>query len=146
MGLADHAKSIHSDMAHVFAYYSPMGGERGTTTSKRLAGQICCSCKNFLPPPHTPGERWCERCKPPVKVVYMSFERMEGWRVVFFDSTTQQRLRVMNFMDEDKLVELARRGGAVTNLESKQAIERGISEGKGGVFLKLSLEQYDKLK
>jgi hypothetical protein len=65
---------------------------------------------------------------------------------VFFDSGTQQRLRVMNFQDEGKLVDLARRGGALTNLEAKQAIERGISEGKGGVFLKLSPEQYDKLK
>jgi hypothetical protein len=38
----------------------------------------------------------------------MSFERMEGWRVVFFDSYTQQRLRVMNFMDENTVVELAK--------------------------------------
>jgi hypothetical protein len=76
----------------------------------------------------------------------MSFEQMEGWRVVFFDSYTQQRLRVMNFMDGDKVVELARRGGALTNLEAKQAIEKGISNGKGGVFLKLSLEQYNKLR
>ena len=50
----------------------------------------------------------------------------------------------MNFQDEDKVVEFARRGGALANLEAKQAIE-GISDGKGGVFLKLSPEQYAKL-
>jgi hypothetical protein len=51
----------------------------------------------------------------------------------------------MNFQDEDKVVEFARRGGALANLEAKQAIEKGISDGKGGVFLKLSPEQYAKL-
>jgi hypothetical protein len=107
-----------------------MGGERGTTTSKRLAGEICCACRNFLPAPRTPGEKWCERCKPPLKVVYMAFERMQGWRVAFFDSHTQKRLRVMNFEDEDKLLELARRGGALTNLESKQAIDRASARGR----------------
>jgi hypothetical protein len=86
------------------------------------------------------------RCRPPLTVLYMAFERMAGWRVVFFDSTTQQRLRVLNFQDDDKLIELAKRGGALTNLEAKQAIEKGISDGKGGVFLKLSPEQYAKLE
>jgi hypothetical protein len=33
----------------------------------------------------------------------MAFERGDGRRVVFFDSTTQQRLCVLNFRDEDKL-------------------------------------------
>jgi hypothetical protein len=75
----------------------------------------------------------------------MSFERIKSWRVVFFDSGSQQRLRVMHFEDEGRVLELARRGGALTNLEAKQAIERGISNGKGGVFLKLSPEQYAKL-
>jgi hypothetical protein len=128
-----------------FAYYSPMGGERGTTTIKRLAGEICCACKNFLPPPHTRGERYCDKCKPPVKVVYAAFERKKAWEIVFYDSATQQRLRTVTFQDDEKLVELAKRGGALTNLEAKQTVENGISNGKGGVFLKLSLEQYKKL-
>ena len=122
-----------------------MGGERGTTTTKRLAGEICCACKNFLPPPHTRGERYCDKCKPPVKVVYASFERTRAWQVTFYDSATQQRLRTVTFQDDEKLVELAKRGGALTNLEAKQTVENGISNGKGGVFLKLSPEQYKKL-
>jgi hypothetical protein len=76
----------------------------------------------------------------------MAFERGGGWRVAFFDSYTQQRLRVLNFQDDDKLVELAKRCGALTNLEAKQSIENAISNGKGGVFLKLTVEQYEKLK
>ncbi|WP_218892522.1 hypothetical protein [Tunturiibacter gelidoferens] len=42
-------------------------------------------------------------------------------------------------------MELAKRGGALPNLESKQMIENAISNGKGGVFLKLSPEQFNKL-
>jgi hypothetical protein len=43
-------------------------------------------------------------------------------------------------------VEIAKRGGALANLESKQMIENAISRGKGGgTFLKLSPNQYNKL-
>jgi hypothetical protein len=124
-----------------------MGGERGSTTRQRLSGEICCACKNLLPAPHTPGERYCERCRPPLKVVYVSFEqKAAGWHLVLFDSTTQQRLCTHVFQDEGKLYELAKRGRALTNLEAKQSIERAISQGKGGVFLRLPPEQYAKLK
>ena len=47
---------------------------------------------------------------------------------------------------DDKIVELVKRSGGLTNLESKQALERGIDSGKGGVFLKVTPEQYAKLK
>jgi hypothetical protein len=63
-----------------------------------------------------------------------------------YASHSQQRLCTLVFHDEDKLYELAKRGGALTNLEAKQSIEKAISQGKGGVFLKLTPEQYDKLK
>jgi hypothetical protein len=50
------------------------------------------------------------------------------------------------FADDDKIVELVKRsGGTLTNLESKQALERGIENGKGGVFLKVTPDQYNKL-
>ena len=58
--------------------------------------------------------------------------------MVFYDSATKQPLRTVTFQDEQKLLELAKRGGALTNLESKQMIENGIDNGKGGVFLELS--------
>jgi hypothetical protein len=80
-----------------------------------------------------------------VKVVYVSFERKRAWQVIFYDSATQQRLRTVTLQDDEKLVELAKRGGALANLESKQMIENAISNGKGGAFLKLSPDQYDKL-
>jgi hypothetical protein len=50
------------------------------------------------------------------------------------------------FADDHKITELAKRGGALTNLEAKQALEKGIDNGKGGMFLKLTQEQYSKLQ
>jgi hypothetical protein len=43
-------------------------------------------------------------------------------------------------------VELAKRSGALKDLAAKQALEKGIDMGKGGLFLKLTPEQYTKLK
>jgi hypothetical protein len=109
-------------------------------------GEICCACKRFLPRPHTPGEKYCSQCKPPLKGVYVAFERKVSWHVVFSDGQTQKRLCTVVFQDEQKLYELAKRGGALTNLEAKQAIELGIASGKGGLFLQLSPDQYAKLE
>ena len=112
----------------------------------RSNSEICCACKKFLPRSHAPGEKYCDHCKPPLKGVYVAFERKVSWHVVFSDSHTHKRLRSLVFQDESKLYEMAKRGGALTNLEAKQAIELAIANGKGGLFLQLAPEQYAKLK
>lgn len=123
-----------------------MGGERASTTRQREAGKICCSCSSPLPAPHTHRETYCARCKPPAKVVYASFEtKQNAWDVVMFDSGTQRLIRRLRFQDSEKIWEMARRGKALGNLEAKQALEHGISNGKGGLFLKLTAEQYAEL-
>lgn len=123
-----------------------MGGERASTTRMRLSGEICCACKVRLPRPHTPGEQYCDGCKPPLKVVCVRFEKKVSWHLVFFDNTTQQQLCALVFADDGKIVELAKRSGALTNLEAKQALEHGIHTGSGAVILKLTPEQYAKLQ
>jgi hypothetical protein len=75
----------------------------------------------------------------------MAFELKTGWEVIVYDSASQKRIRTLKFQDEDKLLEMVKRGGGLANLEAKQAMDRGISDGKGGVFLKLNAEQYAKL-
>jgi hypothetical protein len=46
-----HPFAASSDAIHnTFAYYSPMGGERGSTARQRMSGKICCMCSNSLPP------------------------------------------------------------------------------------------------
>jgi hypothetical protein len=112
----------------------------------RLNGEICCACKIWLPRPHTPGEQYCDRCKPPLKVVYLAFEKRVSWFVVISDSNSHRRLCKLVFADDDKIVELVRRSGGLTDLESKQALEHGIHTGRGAVILKLTPEQYAKLQ
>jgi hypothetical protein len=95
---------------------------------------------------HTPGERYCDRCRPPLQVIYVAFEKKVSWHLVISDSNSHRRLCTLMFADDDKIVELVKRsGGTLTNLESKQALERGIENGKGGVFLKVTPDQYNKL-
>ena len=79
--------------------------------------------------------------------MYAAFERLMGWRVVFFDSASKRRLpRELLLEQDDKLYELAQRGRALGNLADKQALETAIQRGKGGLFLKLTDEQYRKLE
>jgi hypothetical protein len=112
----------------------------------RLAGQICCACKIGLPPPHTGRETYCARCQP-VHRVYMQFVRHVDWHVTFTDEVQHKPLpRTLTYTDPAKITELARRGGHPMNLEGRQALDMGISKGRGGVTLKLTPEQYAKLK
>ena len=130
--------------------YSPsirlMGGERGSTTRLRLSGAICCACKVGLPPPHSGRESYCSRCRPTHRV-YMRFERRTDWHVTFTDEGQGRQLpRTLTIRDPAKVIELAQRGGCATNLEGRQALELGIANGRGGVTLKLTPDQYAKLK
>ena len=121
--------------------------ERGSTSRLRLEGKICCSCKVTLPTPQTGRESYCNRCRPPQKIVYAAFERKVGWHVVFFDSASKRRLgRELLLEEDDKLYELAKRGQALNELADKQSIEAAIRGGRGGLFLKLTPEQYQKLE
>ena len=76
----------------------------------------------------------------------MAFELKKGWEVIVYDSASQQRIRTLKFQDDGKLLEMVKRGGGLSNLEAKQSIERAVANGKGGVFLRLTAEQFAKLK
>jgi len=51
----------------------------------------------------------------------------------------------LNLVSQEKLFEIAERGGYDLNLEGRQAIQRAIEMGRGGIWLELSEEQYRKL-
>jgi hypothetical protein len=111
----------------------------------RLGGEICCACEVGLPRPYTGRETYCVRCGP-VHRVYMTFDRRLDSHVTFTDEAHQKPLvRTLTYRDSAKIVELARRGGHSMNLEGRQALELGIHNGRGGVTLKLTAEQYAKL-
>ncbi len=70
-----------------------------------------------------------------------------GWAVSFLEDDCKTALpRKFVFQSELKLLDLARHGGADFNLAGRQAIEHGIGMGRGSVWLKLTQEQYAKLR
>ena len=79
--------------------------------------------------------------------VYMSFMARNGWHCQFLEEDLKTSLpKKLAFLSQDRMIELARRGGAVLNLETEQAIRHGIEIGRGGIWLNLTEEQYRKLK
>jgi hypothetical protein len=125
-----------------------MGGERASTTRQIRSGKICALCQAALPQPHTTGEQLCPRCRTERKRhrVYMSFMYRQGWTCQFLEEDLKTSLpRRLNFTSEEKVREVARRGGATLNLEALQSLDHGIEIGRGGIWLELSEEQYRKL-
>ena len=79
--------------------------------------------------------------------VYMRFERVLGlWRVSFTPLGISDRLRDFTFSDGRKIEEMAERAGALRDLAAKQGLDVGLRNGLGGVELKLTPEQFDKLR
>jgi hypothetical protein len=127
-----------------------MGGERGSTARARLAGEICCWCKKRLDRPERPGERSCEDCRSahaPRRRVYMYFMQRQGWYCQFLEADLKTSLpRKLNLDDPAKLIEMVERGSGLPNSEADQMLRYGIEMGRGGVWLSLTGEQYQKLK
>jgi hypothetical protein len=82
-----------------------------------------------------------------MKVIYAAFEKkVAAWEVIMYESGSKQQICKVRSQDSEKLREMARRGHALVNLETKQALEHGIDQRKGGMFLRLTPEQYARLK
>lgn len=131
------------------SYTLPMGSERASTVRQIRSGRICALCRSSLPPPQSYGEHLCAKCRAERKRhrVYMSFMLRDGWHCSFLEEDCKTSLpRKFTFSSEEKVKEMARKGGAAMNLETLQALEHGIEIGRGGVWLELTEEQYEKLK
>jgi hypothetical protein len=78
----------------------------------------------------------------------MTFMLSHGsWFCQFLEADAKTPLpRKLNFANPAKIRELAKRGEAWGNLESKQALEHEIATGRGGVWLRLRPEQYARLR
>ena len=77
----------------------------------------------------------------------MSYILGNCWRCQFWEDDLRTPLpRKLRFADSGKIVELVERTGSLRNLETRQALEHGISKGRGGMFLTVTAEQYQKLK
>jgi len=55
-------------------------------------------------------------------------------------------LKTLTFKDEGKIRELARRGEAWQTSEDRQMLDYAIAKGEGSVYLRLSSDQYARLR
>lgn len=79
--------------------------------------------------------------------IYLSFQDRNGWHCQFLEADLKTPLpRQFHFKSSNKIVELVQRGGGFPDQESRMMLEQGIEKGRGGVFLNLTKEQYEKLK
>ena len=94
--------------------------------------------------PYTPDMSRYDR---PSHRVYMSFFSRQGWQVQFLEADLKTPLpRRFTFTDPEKIRELARRGEAWGDSESRQMLEHAIEQGRGGVYLRLTPDQYRALR
>jgi hypothetical protein len=79
--------------------------------------------------------------------VYMYFQDRNGWQCQFLEADLKTPLpRKLCFATPDKVITLVQHGGGLPDLESRLMLDQAIAKGRGGVFLKLTEEQYIKLK
>ena len=81
------------------------------------------------------------------RVLMNYMESRQGWYVSFLEADCQTALpRKLRFASAEKIRTMHERFGSSQMSEDKNALEHGISIGRGGVWLSLSEEQYQKLK
>jgi hypothetical protein len=77
----------------------------------------------------------------------MTFLHRQGWHVQFLEADLRTPLpRKLTFTDSDKIRELARRGEAWGDSESRQMLEHAVETGRAGCFLRLTPDQYARLR
>jgi hypothetical protein len=94
--------------------------------------------------PYTPDMSRYDR---PSHRVYMFFQFRQGWQVEFLEADLKTPLpKKLTFTGPDKIRELAKRGEAWSDSESRQLLEHAIETGRGGVYLRLTADQYARLR
>ncbi len=77
----------------------------------------------------------------------MYFFQRSGWYCQFLEEDLKTPPPKTTTLDDPaRLLEIAERGGYLMNLEGRQAIEHAIENERGGVWLRLTDEQYQKLR
>jgi hypothetical protein len=75
------------------------------------------------------------------------FMKHQGWYCQFLEADLKTSLpRKLSLEGPEKLIEMAEPGGGLSNREADQMLRYGIEMGRGGVWLSLTKEQYQKLK
>ncbi|HEX4066523.1 MAG TPA: hypothetical protein VHZ09_10915 [Acidobacteriaceae bacterium] len=79
--------------------------------------------------------------------MYMHFQTQSGWHCQFLEQDLKTPLsKKLNLVRQERLFDIAEHGGYALNLEGRQAMQRAIDMGRGGIWLELTEEQYRRLK
>jgi hypothetical protein len=77
----------------------------------------------------------------------MHFQLRQGWQVSFLEADLKTPLpRTLTFADPAKVIEMAKRSGALCDLAARQALDYALQMGRGSVCLMLTEQQYTMLK
>ena len=109
----------------------------------------CARCQGSV------AQALCQQCasRPDnPRRIYMQFfvrgvQGRDEWIVNFLEVDLKTSIgRIRTFRSEEKIWQTAERGGALKLQEDHQALEYAFRQGRGGLFLTLTAEQYGKLK
>ena len=83
---------------------------------------------------------------PQIRYIYMSFQfNRDRWQCRFRETDHTLLPRTLNLATAEEVVALADRGGGLSSLEGRQALDLAIINGRGLVFLALNINQYRQL-
>jgi hypothetical protein len=73
----------------------------------------------------------------------MKFHRREEWTVELLNDDLRGSVgRLRGFATDDKILEMIARTPTKLDLAAKASLENGIRNGRGGLYLELTEEQY----
>ena len=79
--------------------------------------------------------------------VYLSFQCRNGWHCQFLEEDLKTPLpRKLRFASSHKIIDLVEHAGGFTDQDARSMVNQGIEMGRGGIFLKLTEEQYATLR
>lgn len=95
----------------------------------------------------TDRTRRCRSSSNETRRVFMSFAFRNGWHCRFHEGELSKTpiSRQFLFRDKGKVYEAARRGHGLTDATSVSGLNQAIASGHGGIWLRLTDEQYSKL-
>lgn len=125
-------------------YARAISNEPLIAAQKVRAGKICRSCKTPLPLPHSNGLKLCEFCREK-HLVFMYFRESCGWHCAFRTEARKKLPKEFTFGSAATVREMARRGNGLVDSWDRDGFEVSLELGKGGIWLRLSHDQFRAL-
>ncbi len=126
--------------------------ERASIPRMREEGRMCLDCPRPLDMgvgamAWKGGSRFCDRCGRPQRVTLRYRMERDVWCVEFLDSRSHLPVAPLwRVLDAEKIRELIRRTPTRFTLADRQALDLGLSNGRGAIGIEVTADQLRKLK